>query len=263
MENNCSVLSNYSPKSGVDRIIAPYQTRQSEIQNGAARFPIIDCRYNIDGKSGRAIMMNPSADQIAIWVVSACKNTVVVTSNRFTEDECMVIAARMIWLQANAQFPITGMVVEPAENCKKSWEGQALFGFRDGVTVGLAGTPLDPDDCLSDPCAPINPSEKCPKTGTVSPTCTRNMSANEIDSAIQSAATKTASDGYARLSNLSRQKRFGNGNGGQCPTSAEGYIASIGSNTYPLLEEWLKTGKIEERFRCRKLRDRSLLARKC
>lgn len=107
-------------------VLKPYLEHPS-----AANLKLRDCKYTSAGLSGRVLMVNADADQLARWTISACKAT-----NQKTRPLCLTAVVNDLWCPSNAQFPIAGTVVEPAENCGKGL-GSALIAFRDGVTVRL------------------------------------------------------------------------------------------------------------------------------
>lgn len=253
MENGCTQVP-ASPE--IDALLEPYRSRQASIPNGAERFPIRYCRYVDHGVSARVLTMNPDAEQIARWVVGVCRASSRIGPT-LSRDQCVVAAARMIWLQANAQFPISGMVVEPASLCNATWTGQARFGFRHGVTVALAGVPPTPGDPIEDPCG---------AGATAAPSCTTAAMADDVLEAVLTApVVKTAPSAYARLSNLSRQA-YSNPPPGRCPTvsggqppwldvSRDGYLSALGSDRYPMLATWIARTELSVltsgRFACR------------
>jgi hypothetical protein len=97
----------------------------------AANLKLRDCKYTNSGLKGRVLMVNADADQLARWTISACQAT-----HQKTTAQCLTAVVNDLWCPSNAQFPISGTVVEPAENCN-SGSGSALIAFRDGVTVVL------------------------------------------------------------------------------------------------------------------------------
>lgn len=241
MENGCELP--VPAGANLKAMLAPYRARQAEIPDGRKRFPILYCRYQLEGLAGRVVMMNPDADQIARWVVTTCHQS-AVTKTELSYEQCVVAVSRMIWLQANAQFPITGMVVEPAKLCKTAWSGSARFGFRHGATVGIEGVPKSSDDTVIDACG-VGDLRKAPS-------CTNTqMTDVQLEAALTSDVVKTADNAYARLANLSRlaYSTFAPPPG-RCPRpdglqpewldiSRDGYLAALGSNRYSLIERWI------------------------
>ena len=97
----------------------------------AANLKLRDCKYTTDHLSGRVLMVNADADQLARWTIAACKAT-----DQGTTARCLTAVVNDLWCPSNAQFPISGTVIEPADNCGQG-SGSALIAFRDGVTVRL------------------------------------------------------------------------------------------------------------------------------
>jgi hypothetical protein len=264
LEESCTVLHGPTGNTKLDLILKPYFERQAIISHGAARFPIVDCTYTAakQGRSGRVIMMNPTADQLAVWIVTACTKAGVRPKN-LSEDDCMAKSARMIWFQSNAQYPITGYVPEPANLCDESWpeSNTALFGFRDGVTVGLDGTPHEAGN------EPKNPCET-----DVSASCTIELIPDEqIKAALSAKVTKLAPKAYARLSNLPLRAELDDTPENHCPAkngdppewltrARTGYLNGLGANSYDFLEKWITSDEKEKVFTCRRFDDPNLLA---
>jgi hypothetical protein len=263
LEERCNEITSLTGDASLDEILRPYRERQALISNGAIRFPILDCTYSAanQGRSGRVIMMNPPADQLATWIVTACTKPGIRPPNQ-TEDDCMAKAARMIWLQANAQYPITGYVPEPANLCKKTWPESktALFGFRDGVTVGLDGTPHEAGNPPANPCE-IPVSAIC----TIEP-----IKDAQFRAALGAKVTKLASTAYARLSNLPLRKHLADTAANHCPAAngdppewlaraRASYLDGVGSNSYGFLEEWVTSDEKDSRFTCKRLTSSNLL----
>lgn len=95
----------------------------------AANLKLRDCNYTNNGLKGRVLMVNADADQLARWTISACQAT-----EQKTTAQCLTAVVNDLWCPSNAQFPIAGTVVEPADMCGQG-SGSALIAFRDGVTV--------------------------------------------------------------------------------------------------------------------------------
>lgn len=99
-------------------------------------FPLKRYTYSVTDKDGTqksadVIMLNPSADQIARWIVNA------VVEARGEYDEALAAKTfEHIIGQSGGQFPVAGVVYEdilPADGVKE------IFCFRDGVTVVIDG----------------------------------------------------------------------------------------------------------------------------
>lgn len=124
MERGCKDLSSSGNSDALNQILKPYFDYLSDKN---LSFKIQDCSYQQELK-GRVVMLNVDADQLARWTINACQPNVT--------DVCLNGVIHNIWLANNAQFPITGTVTEPASICGQG-AGEALFAFRDGVTVAL------------------------------------------------------------------------------------------------------------------------------
>jgi hypothetical protein len=257
MEQTCNLLIPQTPV--FETLLKPYRDRQAAIENGASRFPIRRCSYNQDGFTAEVIMMNPDAEQIARWVVSACQASRRVATGELGFERCLVSAAREIWLQANAQFPISGLVVEDID-CDGPRSTQ--WGFRHGATVRLEGMPKADEES--------QPAGVCQSPPADVP---RLCTAAKIDdpglreSLLTAPVVETAALAYARLSNLSRTSVF-QGNAGRCPRpgggqpewldrSRDGYLAALGSDDYPMLTQWIDSDRAVlepgNRFGCARL----------
>ena len=97
--------------------------------------PLVKCHYTVRDKDGTekpadVIMLNPSPEQLARWVVSACLEVKGSADAQYTDK-----LSRHIIQQSGAQFPVAGVVYE-------DMEGDGVYEaycFRDGVTVGIEG----------------------------------------------------------------------------------------------------------------------------
>lgn len=108
------------------------------------------CNYEItdkktgNQKKGLVILLNPTALQLSNWSINACLNV----RPQEPRSECVERVISRIINQSGGQFPISGIVYEdliPKDGIQES------YGFRNGVTVRLAGlahrdtAPLSPD----------------------------------------------------------------------------------------------------------------------
>jgi hypothetical protein len=253
MEQRCDMPIPATP--AFDALLAPYRDRQGKIEQGAKRFPIRRCSYDDSGFTAEVIMMNPDEDQIAAWVVNTCQKSNRVTTGVFTFERCIISAARQIWWQANAQYPISGLVVEPGVACDKATDAQ--WGFRHGVTVRLEGMPKSKRESLPPRACKTSP-QKVPRLCTEA----RIDDPSVRESLLTARVIETAGPAYARLSNLART------GGGQCPRadgaqpewldrSRDAYLAALGQDDYPMLTQWIDTDKEllkpTNRFACQPL----------
>ncbi len=84
-------------------------------------------------KSADVVMLNPSAQQIARWIVSA----EIEVQGRYDVDDGRRIFKHIIE-QSGGQFPIAGVVYEDILPEDGKFE---IYCFRDGVTVEIEGVP--------------------------------------------------------------------------------------------------------------------------
>jgi len=105
---------------------------------GWERFPTRRYTYAVKDKDGTSksadvVMLNPSAEQIARWIVSA---SVEVKGSYDAELARKVF--NHILSQSGGQFPVAGVVYEdiiPEDGVNE------IYCFRDGVTVSIEGVP--------------------------------------------------------------------------------------------------------------------------
>jgi hypothetical protein len=100
-------------------------------------FPTQMCTYSVTDKAGvrkpaRVIMLNPSPEQVARWVVTAVADTTGTISP--PDDDRLY---NHIICQSGGQFPIAGIVYEDMDGSGV----HKIYCFRNGVTVQIAGVP--------------------------------------------------------------------------------------------------------------------------
>jgi len=119
--------------------------------DGYEGFPVIECRYESDGGddrkkwpriSAKARSLNPSVDQLAAWSVNACRDN--GRTGAADLANCLSGVVKGIWTQNNAQFPLSGIVIERRcdvsnKDCKNTsgkdpLRQPLLMSFRDGIT---------------------------------------------------------------------------------------------------------------------------------
>jgi hypothetical protein len=121
-------------------------------------FPTQRYTYSVTDKDGTTktadvVMLNPSAEQIARWIVFA----LIEVNGTYSPDDGRKIF-RHILSQSGGQFPVAGVVYEDILPADGKYE---LYCFRDGVTVSLEGvphrstTPLTPEQIQLSLTAPI------------------------------------------------------------------------------------------------------------
>lgn len=100
--------------------------------------PLVKCSYTVrDGgglrKTATVIMLNPTVEQIARWVVHACLQVKGSAEPLYTDK-----LFNQILTQSGGQFPVAGIVFEdilPADGVNE------IYCFRDGVTIRVDGVP--------------------------------------------------------------------------------------------------------------------------
>jgi hypothetical protein len=110
---------------------------QKAIVPGWEGFPTIKCSYTVKdkatgtNKTASVIMLNPDAQQLARWIVTACIEAKESAKTNYTKK-----LADHIMSQSGGQFPVRGIVYEdilPANGIHE------VFCFVDGVTVKIKG----------------------------------------------------------------------------------------------------------------------------
>jgi hypothetical protein len=203
-------------------ILKPYTEYAS-----AKKLRLQDCFY-FDEKTnltGRVIMLNPNADRLARWTVSACSAT-----HEGTTDRCLMSVINNLWCPSNAQFPITGTVTEDGSPCGVN--GPVLFAFRDGVTVRLKSL--------------------APPHGR---TCTqRKLSKHELTAVLSEQALRAAvwarlanaNDGIMSMTGIASGKLSHAPKAGKIPyleTSRTAYLDALGSDEYLFLSSWARSAE--------------------
>lgn len=93
----------------------------------------VRCRYTEGGAAAVVTLLLPDAIRLARWTVTACRDA----SASSMVDCARHIEAR-IWRASNAQFAISGFVIEPRSVLGGSSQEPYCFLFRDGVTIRTA-----------------------------------------------------------------------------------------------------------------------------
>jgi hypothetical protein len=97
--------------------------------------------------TGRALLLLPTAEQAAEWIVSACE---ALNLNSDALLSCAKTVLGYVNGQNNLQFVVAGVIHEPKKEgfgphdnaskaCVATGENEVLFSFRDGITVRLEG----------------------------------------------------------------------------------------------------------------------------
>jgi hypothetical protein len=140
---------------------------------GYKDFPVYECSYRSDGGDdgprprwpalhARVRVLDPSKEQLAAWTATACRDSGADGGDVLAS--CIQKTVNLIWTNNNAQFPVSGLVVERRcdvlKDQRKKCAGTPahshvrqplMMSFRDGVTV--ASNALDnntPSEELSD-----------------------------------------------------------------------------------------------------------------
>jgi hypothetical protein len=101
-------------------------------------FPLSRCRYSVvdtDGttKTADVIMLKPSPEQVARWVV----NAVTDTTATLRPELCDKLFSHIIG-QSGGQYPVAGVVYEDIIPADGKFE---IYCFRNGVTAAIDGVP--------------------------------------------------------------------------------------------------------------------------
>lgn len=209
MEGSCKDLSSSSSDNALDQILKPYFDYLSEKN---LSFKIEDCTYQQELK-GRVIMLNVDADQLARWTVSACQPNVT--------DACLNAVIHNVWLANNAQFPITGTVTEPASICGQG-AGEALFAFRDGVTVALNSF------------RPANGGATCTKSQLTD----SQLEAVLAEPVVRNGKFVRIANGIGTGTNVSKY----------LSNARKSYLEALGADEYKLLKSWVVENRQTNQF---------------
>lgn len=103
-----------------------------------AGFPLQRCHYSVvdhDGttKTADVIMLNPSPEQVARWIVDACWRV----RGKISPEDTDKLFTQVIQ-QSGGQFPVAGVVYEDIIPADGVFE---IYCFRNGVTVSIDGVP--------------------------------------------------------------------------------------------------------------------------
>jgi endoglucanase len=93
--------------------------------------------YTHQPKTGRVYLLNPSAEKLAMWIVTTCMEVKKSVEFKYTDS-----LFRWIKGQSGAQFPVKGVVYED----QYIKEFQEPYIFKDGVTVYIKDSTLFPKD---------------------------------------------------------------------------------------------------------------------
>jgi hypothetical protein len=102
-------------------------------------FPVQRCGYNDSGVKVQTYMLNPAADKLARWTVTACKD-----ANSNDLATCAAAVSKTIMSASSGVFPVAGFIPEPASSGGGTGSSMVCFLFRDGVTVTTRVIPNAP-----------------------------------------------------------------------------------------------------------------------
>lgn len=94
---------------------------------------LLRCEYSELGATAQVTLALPDAARLARWTVTACRDAGAVNMSA-----CARHMEKRIWFASNAQFPVSGYVIEPRSVLGGSSDEPICFLFRDGVTVRTA-----------------------------------------------------------------------------------------------------------------------------
>jgi hypothetical protein len=126
-------------------VLADYRNLPVQDCSATVREPAVEGGY----LTGRALLLLPTAVQVAEWVVSACEAQRL--QGTLLQKRASAVL-KYINGQNNLQFVIAGVISEPntygyskterADTaCKKLANAKVLYSFLDGITVRLKGQP--------------------------------------------------------------------------------------------------------------------------
>jgi hypothetical protein len=95
--------------------------------------PTQRCSYVSLNTRAEVTLILPDAIQLATWTVTACRDASAVNM-----EKCVQHIEKRIWSASNAQFVVSGYVIEPRLVLGGNSNEPLCFLFRDGVTVRTA-----------------------------------------------------------------------------------------------------------------------------
>lgn len=102
-------------------------------------YPVQRCQYTESGVITRTYMLNPTAEQLSRWTVTACEDAEAVNSK-----ECIKAVSNQILTASSGIFPVSGFIPEPASSGGGNGDQIMCYLFRDGVTVNTVSVPKAP-----------------------------------------------------------------------------------------------------------------------
>lgn len=116
-------------------------------------FPVQNCVYKGVGITVHTYMLNPSAEQLARWTVTACRD-----AGAASLEKCVSYMEKMIINESSGVFPIDGYIPEPGLSVGASDSDPRCPLFRDGVTIATES--WDTDRPIGQECGPANERKK-------------------------------------------------------------------------------------------------------
>lgn len=116
-------------------------------------YPIQNCVYEDVGITVRTYMLNPSAEQLARWTVTACHDAGAVLP-----EKCIIYMGKKILNASSGVFPVDGYIPEPGSSVGASDNGARCPLFRDGVTISTES--WDTEKPIGNGCGPADESKK-------------------------------------------------------------------------------------------------------
>lgn len=102
-------------------------------RDGWQGVPLLRCSYTELTAKADVTLALPDAARLARWTVTACHD-----ANAADMTACARHIEKRIWSASNAQFPVSGYVIEPKSVLGGTSNAPYCFLFRDGVTVRTA-----------------------------------------------------------------------------------------------------------------------------
>jgi hypothetical protein len=121
---------------------------------GWSGYPVRRCKYEESGVVVRTYMLNPTAEQLSHWTLTACAD-----AGAKDTPGCLTAVAKQILSASSGVFPVAGYVPEPASSADGKGDRIICLLFRDGVTVHTSAAPKSPP-AVAKQCPSFNMNEK-------------------------------------------------------------------------------------------------------
>jgi hypothetical protein len=103
--------------------------------------PLQRCKYDELGAKAEVTLALPDGERLARWTVTACRDAAAKNI-----QACATYLRKRIWSASNAQFPVSGYVIEPKSVLGGTSNAPYCFLFRNGVTVRTASVTSRPPE---------------------------------------------------------------------------------------------------------------------